>query len=60
MSQKSYKDGSSTKGCAEIIIAKHRNGKVKDIGMRFKEEYAKFHEEEEEKTVFDTQIEVKF
>lgn len=41
---KIYKDdqGHSTKGMAEIIIAKHRNGAVTDVKLRFESEYAKF------------------
>ena len=34
--------GASTIGLAEIIIAKHRNGEVKDIQMRFRDSEAKF------------------
>ncbi len=34
--------GRDTKGIADIIIAKHRNGAVKDIRLRFISEYAKF------------------
>jgi replicative DNA helicase len=35
-------DGISTKGLAQIIIAKHRNGAVTDVNLRFIESYAKF------------------
>ena len=34
--------GASMLGVAEIIIAKHRNGEVKDLQMRFRESEAKF------------------
>jgi replicative DNA helicase len=34
--------GNSLIGLAEIIIAKHRNGAVGDVRLRFKAEYAKF------------------
>lgn len=34
--------GNSLIGLAEIIIAKHRNGKTDDIRLRFKGEFAKF------------------
>ncbi len=37
-------EGNSTKGIAEIIIAKHRNGAVGDIRLRFIPEMAKFTE----------------
>ncbi len=36
--------GNSTKGLAEIIIAKHRNGAVTDVQLRFREEFARFEE----------------
>ena len=35
-------DGSSTKGIAEIILAKNRNGPVDDVKLRFREEKAQF------------------
>jgi replicative DNA helicase len=37
-----FEDGSSTKGIAEIIIAKNRNGPVDDIKLKFREEKAQF------------------
>ncbi len=37
-----FEDGSSTKGIAEIIVAKNRNGPVDDIRLRFREEKAQF------------------
>lgn len=37
-------EGNSTKGLAEIIIAKHRNGAVTDVRLRFREEFARFEE----------------
>lgn len=36
------KDGNSTKGIAEIIIAKHRNGAVGDVRLSFVSEFARF------------------
>jgi replicative DNA helicase len=35
-------EGNSLKGIAEIIVAKHRNGAVGDIHLKFIREYAKF------------------
>jgi len=35
-------NGNSTLGIAEIIVAKHRNGAVDDIRLRFQKEMAKF------------------
>ncbi len=37
-------EGNSTKGLAEIIIAKHRNGAVTDVELRFREQFARFEE----------------
>lgn len=37
-----FDDGSSTKGIAEIILAKNRNGPVDDVRLRFREERAQF------------------
>ncbi|MCE5344707.1 MAG: replicative DNA helicase [Bacteroidales bacterium] len=37
-----FEDGSSTKGIAEIILAKNRNGPVDDVRLRFHEEKAQF------------------
>jgi replicative DNA helicase len=42
-----FEDGSSTKGIAEIILAKNRNGPVDDIKLRFREEKAQFVEIDE-------------
>ena len=41
---KIHKDsfGNDTKGIAEIIIAKHRNGQVGDVRLRFVSDYARF------------------
>ncbi|MBQ0080068.1 MAG: replicative DNA helicase [Alistipes sp.] len=35
-------DGTSSSGVAQICVAKHRNGEVKDVKMRFRKEQAKF------------------
>jgi replicative DNA helicase len=37
-----FEDGSSTKGIAEIILAKNRNGPVDDVKLKFREEKAQF------------------
>jgi len=37
-------EGNSTKGLAEIIIAKHRNGEVTDVNLRWRAELAKFED----------------
>jgi replicative DNA helicase len=42
-----FEDGSSTRGIAEIILAKNRNGPVDDIRLRFREERATFVDLEE-------------
>jgi replicative DNA helicase len=35
-------EGNSLQGVAEIIIAKHRNGALDDVRLKFKQEFAKF------------------
>jgi replicative DNA helicase len=40
-------EGNSTIGIAEIIVAKHRNGAVGDIRLRFRDEIARFVELDE-------------
>lgn len=37
-------EGNSLKGLAEIILAKHRNGALGDVSLKFVSEYAKFIE----------------
>jgi len=37
-------EGNSTLGLAEIIIAKHRNGAITDVKLKFRNELAKFEE----------------
>jgi replicative DNA helicase len=39
--------GNSLRGLAEIILAKHRNGPIGDVLLKFKDEFAKFTELEE-------------
>lgn len=46
-------EGNSVRGMAEILLAKHRNGAVGDIHLKFKEEFAKFTELEEVQPIFD-------
>lgn len=41
-------DGNSLIGMAEIIIAKHRNGAVGDVQLRFRQELARFMELEDD------------
>ncbi len=45
---KDDENGNSYEGIAEIIVAKHRNGKTDDIRLRFRNELAKFTDEESE------------
>jgi len=40
----SYEDGSSAIGTGELIIAKHRNGSLENIKLRFIGKYAKFED----------------
>ena len=49
---KLYEDpntGENLRGVAQIIIAKHRNGATADVNLRFKGEFAKFMNLEDEK-----------
>ncbi len=39
-------DGNSTAGMAEVSIAKHRNGALKDVPLRFVAKYARFEDAE--------------
>lgn len=39
-----FEDGSSTQGVAEVIIAKHRNGAVGDVKLRFIADFARFED----------------
>lgn len=40
-----YEDGSSTQGKGDIIIAKHRNGALADVRLRFVAQFAKFEDD---------------
>ncbi|MFK5855027.1 MAG: replicative DNA helicase [Bacteroidota bacterium] len=39
-----FEDGSPTQGVTEVIIAKHRNGAVGDVKLRFIADFAKFED----------------
>ncbi len=51
-------EGRSTIGMAEIIVAKHRNGPIGDIKLRFRDTIAKFVDYEELETL-DDNIDIK-
>ena len=42
-----WEDGESCLGQAEIIVAKHRNGGLADIRLKFKAQFAKFSDLDE-------------
>ena len=50
---KIYQDdkGNDLHGMAQLIIAKHRNGPVGDVLLRFKPEYTRFMNPEDERTI---------
>ncbi len=48
--------GHSLKGIAEIIIAKHRNGQVGDVRLRFTGDYARFSNVEDTDTMPDGNV----
>lgn len=50
---KIYEDekGNNLKGMAEIIIAKHRNGAVGDVRLRFRGEFARFQNPEDDMVI---------
>jgi len=39
-----FEDGSSTAGVSEVIIAKHRNGAVGDVKLKFVDKFARFED----------------
>ncbi|MCQ2974726.1 MAG: replicative DNA helicase [Bacteroidales bacterium] len=39
-------EGNSTEGLGQIIIAKHRNGALEDVNLKFRAEFARFEEED--------------
>ncbi|MEX0988350.1 MAG: replicative DNA helicase [Bacteroidales bacterium] len=46
-------EGNSLKGIAEIIVAKHRNGPIGDIQLKFARDFAKFSDLEDAVNVFE-------
>lgn len=51
-------DGNSTAGMAEIIVAKHRNGAIGDVKLRFRDSIAKFVDYEDIEPL-DDNLEIK-
>ena len=49
-------DGNSLVGLAEIIVAKHRNGPIGDVRLRFRKEQAKFTDLDDNLSPFATPI----
>ncbi|MEI8203176.1 MAG: replicative DNA helicase [Bacteroidota bacterium] len=48
--------GNSTEGMAEIIIAKHRNGALKDIQLQFIDKFAKFCDFETDYSMYTNEL----
>lgn len=46
-------EGNSVRGLAEIIVAKHRNGAIGDVNLKFRDEFAKFSDLEEIEPIAD-------
>lgn len=46
-------EGNSLKGIAEIILAKHRNGPIGDVQLKFAREFARFTDIEDTVTIFE-------
>ncbi len=46
-------EGNSVRGLAEIIVAKHRNGAIGDVHLKFRDEFAKFSDLEEIEPISD-------
>lgn len=44
-------DGMDTHGMAEVIVAKHRNGKTGSVWLRFKNDFARFQNKDEDSIV---------
>jgi replicative DNA helicase len=49
-------EGNSTKGMAELIIAKHRSGKLADIPMRFEHEKTLFSDYQPLKSIYSNNV----
>ena len=46
-------EGNSLRGIAEILVAKHRNGAIGDVRLKFRDEFAQFSELEDVEPIFD-------
>lgn len=46
-------EGNSLRGIAEIIVAKHRNGAIGDVNLKFREEFAQFTDLEEVAPIYE-------
>ena len=46
-------ENNSTKGIAQIIVAKHRNGAIGELDLRFREDFAKFLELDSVEPLFE-------
>ena len=59
---KIYEDekGNDLRGLAEIIIAKHRSGSVGDVRLRFRGEFVRFQNLDEDSSLTSTMTEYKF
>ena len=51
-----FEDGTSTIGVAEIILAKHRNGPIGDVRLRFADKLARFTDLEDYEAMLDSEI----
>ncbi len=50
------KGGDSNEGIAQIIVAKHRNGATGEVRLKFKKEYAKFLNLEDDYRVYSSKL----
>ncbi len=51
-----FEDGSPTIGVAEIILAKHRNGPIGDVKLRFRDELARFTDLEDIEMMLNAEL----